>query len=93
MEWYLSFSGNVTCIFIANFVNPKPYNLEVLIIWPFWRVVKRPEVLLFTRKSFMTETGSVGDMSKNVCTSTSVVSPDPLHPTASTSAIKTGEDS
>jgi hypothetical protein len=64
-------------------------------------LIRRPivsakiKLLLFTRerKSFITETGRYQNMfkntSKSVCTSTAVVSPDPLSPIPTSSAMKT----
>jgi hypothetical protein len=34
-----------------KFFNPTSHNSEILIIWHLGRVVPRPEVLLFTRKT------------------------------------------
>ena len=72
-------------------------NSEMLIIWHLGKVVQRPEVLLFSRKSSISETDRSQDYiqkaSKSVCTSTVMVPPDPLSPTPSTSsAVKTQED-
>jgi hypothetical protein len=70
--------------------------LEIPIIWHLG-VVPRPEVLLFTKKAASLRQADLRDMfktaSKGVCTSTVVVSPDPLSSTLSTfSAVKTPKD-
>jgi folate-binding Fe-S cluster repair protein YgfZ len=65
-----------------NSFNPKSEKLEILIIWHLKRVVPRPKVLLFMtkkRKPLSLKQADLWDMfkkaSKNVCTSTVVVSP------------------
>jgi hypothetical protein len=69
----------------------------MLIIQHLRIAIPRLVVLLFTRKSFVGETGisqgHVQQASKSVATSAIVVSPDPLPPTPSTpSATKTSEN-
>jgi hypothetical protein len=61
------------------------------------RVVLRLDILLFTKKCFINETGRFQEhvlkFSKSVCTSTVMVSPDPLSSNPSTSsAVKTTEN-
>jgi hypothetical protein len=65
--------------------------LKILITQHLRRVVLRTEVLLFTRtKASSMKQAHFSDMfkkaSKNFCTSTVVVTPDPLSPTPSTSS-------
>jgi hypothetical protein len=82
----------------SKFLNPVSNNLGILIIQHLTTAVPRLVVLLFTRKkaSSMKQAGLSGmfkKASKSVCTSTLVVSPDPLSPTPSTCpAMKTPED-
>jgi len=65
--------------------------LEILIIHNKRKVVPKAEVLLFTtKKNHPMKQVHLRDMFKKaykiVCTSTTVVSPDPLSPTASASS-------
>jgi hypothetical protein len=70
--------------------------LEILIIWHLKRVVPRPKVFLFMtqKKPLSQKQADLRDMfkktSKNVRTSTVVVSPDPMSPT--TTQENTTED-
>ena len=80
-----------------NYVNPTSCNLEIPIIHHKRKVVPKPEVLLFTKRKIITETGtSQGHVQKGLqeCLYiTTVVSPDPLSPTASASSpMKTLEN-
>jgi hypothetical protein len=77
--------------------NLIPNKSEILIIWHLRTVVPRPEILLFTRKCFISEISRFRDVFKkafkSVCLLAVMVSPDPLFPTPSTSsATKTPEN-
>jgi hypothetical protein len=72
--------------------------LEILIIQHLRRVVPIPEVSLLTGKKLHQSNWQISrtcskKATRSVCTSTIVVSPDPLSPTPSTSlAMKTPEN-
>jgi hypothetical protein len=73
-------------------------NLEILITQDVRRVMPRLEVFaLYQKKASSMKLADLRDMfkkaSKQVCTSTIVVSPDPLSPTPTTlSTVKTAEN-
>ena len=76
----------------TNCFNLTSSNSEILIIRPFRRVVPRLEVLLFIRKKALSmKQADLRDMfikaCRCVCTSTVVLSLDPLSPAPSTNSV------
>ena len=80
------------CI-LQNLFNLTSDYSEILIMWHLRKVVPRLVVFLFTRKSFINETGRLmGHVYKGFheCASTVVVSADPMSPILSIlSAVNT----
>jgi len=78
---------------LKNLFNPMSDYSEILIMWHLRKVVSRLVVFLFTRKSFISETGRlIGHVYKGLqkCASTVALSADPLSPILSTlSAVNT----